>query len=152
MKRTFDAIVKFVFKKSKQNVNICIYEKVNSIILWKLDEKECKINELLTILKEFKQIQKNEKKENVYRSHWRLLTWKFKLILMNERNAELFKTKLLIKLYQCFDHDKKFDDLKTNASTKIWFCFKCCLIKINDFSRAFKFRQTIIYIISANLQ
>ena len=38
---------------------------------------------------------------------------------MNERNVELFKAKLLIKLYQCFDHDKKFDDLKMNASTKI---------------------------------
>ena len=38
---------------------------------------------------------------------------------MNERNVELFKAKLLIKLYQCSDHDKKFDDLKTNASTEI---------------------------------
>ena len=38
---------------------------------------------------------------------------------MNEQSAELFKTRLLIKLYQCFNHDKKFDDLKTNASTKI---------------------------------
>ena len=34
-------------------------------------------------------------------------------------NAELFKIKLLIKLYQCFDHNKKFDDLKTNANIKI---------------------------------
>ena len=38
---------------------------------------------------------------------------------MNERDAELFKARLLIKLYQCFDHNKKFGDLKTNASTKI---------------------------------
>ena len=38
---------------------------------------------------------------------------------MNERNVKLFKAKLLIKLYQCFNHDKKFDDLKTNASIKI---------------------------------
>ena len=38
---------------------------------------------------------------------------------MNERDVELFKTRLLIKLYQCFNHDKKFDDLKTNASTEI---------------------------------
>ena len=38
---------------------------------------------------------------------------------MNERDVELFKVKLLIRLYQCFDHNKKFDDLKTNASTKI---------------------------------
>ena len=74
---------------------------------------------MFTILKEFKQIQKNEKKENVCRLHWRLLTWKFKLILINEWGAELFKTKLLIKLYQCFDHDKKFDNLKTNANTNI---------------------------------
>ena len=38
---------------------------------------------------------------------------------MNGRDAELLKTKLLIKLYQCFDHNKKFDDLKTNANTEI---------------------------------
>ena len=38
---------------------------------------------------------------------------------MNERNVELFKTRLLIKLYQCFDHNKKFDDLKTNVNTEI---------------------------------
>ena len=63
MKRTFDATVKFVFEKSKRNVNIYIYEKVNSMILWKLDERKCKINKLFTILKEFKQIQKNEKKK-----------------------------------------------------------------------------------------
>ena len=140
MKRTFDAIIKFIFKKLKQNVNICTCEKMNSMILWKLDEKECKTNELFTILKKFKQIQKNKKKKNVCRSHWRLLTWKLKLILMNERGVQLLKTRLLIKLYQCSDHDKKFDDLKTNASTKIWFCFEYCLIKVNDFSRAFKFR------------
>ena len=71
---------------------------------------------------------------------------------MNERDVELFKVRLLIKLYQCFDYDKKFDDLKTNVSIKIWFRFKYCLIKINDFSRAFKFWQTIIYIIFLNLQ
>ena len=119
MKRAFDATVKFVFEESKRNVSICTCEKVNSMILWKLDERKCKINELFTILKKFKQIQKNEKKKNVYRSHWRLLTWKLELILMNERGAELFKARLLIKLYQCSDHDKEFDDLKTNASTKI---------------------------------
>ena len=33
MKRTFNMIVKFVFKKSKRNVNICICEKMNSMIL-----------------------------------------------------------------------------------------------------------------------
>ena len=38
---------------------------------------------------------------------------------MNERGVELFKVRLLIKLYQCFDHDKEFDDLKTNANTEI---------------------------------
>ena len=38
---------------------------------------------------------------------------------MNERDVELFKAKLLIKLYQCSDHDKKFDDLKMNANIKI---------------------------------
>ena len=68
-KQTFNAIVKFIFKKSKQNVNICICEKINFIILWKFNERECKINKLFTILKEFKQIQKNKKKENVYCSY-----------------------------------------------------------------------------------
>ena len=58
-------------------------------------------------------------KKNVCCSHWRLLTWKFELILMNERNVELFKVKLLIKLYQCSNYNRKFDDLKTNASTRI---------------------------------
>ena len=38
---------------------------------------------------------------------------------MNERDVELFKIRLLIKLYQYFDHDKEFNDLKTNASIKI---------------------------------
>ena len=38
---------------------------------------------------------------------------------MNERNVELFKTRLLIRLYQCSDYNKEFDDLKTNASTNI---------------------------------
>ena len=38
---------------------------------------------------------------------------------MNKRNVELFKIRLLIKLYQCFNHDKKFDDLKTNANIRI---------------------------------
>ena len=99
MKRTFDAIIKFVSEKSKRNISTCTCEKMNSMILWKFDEKECKTNELFTILKKFKQIQKNEKKENVCRPHWRLLTWKFKLILMNERDVELFKARLLIRLY-----------------------------------------------------
>ena len=107
---------------------------------------------MFTILKEFKQIQKNKKKENVCRSHWRLLTWKFELILINERSAELFKARLLIKLYQCFDYDKKFDDLKTNASTKIWFRFEYRSIKINNSSRALKFRQAIIYMIFLSLR
>ena len=38
---------------------------------------------------------------------------------MNERDVELFRTRLLIKLYQCFDYNKKFDDLKTNVNIKI---------------------------------
>ena len=38
---------------------------------------------------------------------------------MNEQNVELFKVKLLIKLYHCSDHNKKFNDFKTNANTKI---------------------------------
>ena len=38
---------------------------------------------------------------------------------MNEQDVELFKTKLLIRLYQYSDYNKKFDDLKTNANTKI---------------------------------
>ena len=38
---------------------------------------------------------------------------------MNERNIELIKVKLLIKLYYCFDHNKKFNDLKVNASIEI---------------------------------
>ena len=71
---------------------------------------------------------------------------------MNKQNVELFKTRLLIKLYQHFNYDKKFDDLKTNASTEIWFHFEYHSIKINDFSRAFKFRQTIIYMIFLNLR
>ena len=152
MKRVFDAAVKFVSERLRRNVNICTCEKMNSMILWKFDERKCKINELFTILKEFKQIQKDEKKENVCRSHWRLLTWKFKLILMNERDAELFRARLLIRLYQYFDYDKKFDDLKANASTEIWFCFECRSIKINDFSRALKFWQAIIYMISSSLR
>ena len=38
---------------------------------------------------------------------------------MNEWNVELFKARLLIKLYQYFNHDKEFDDLKTNINIKI---------------------------------
>ena len=38
---------------------------------------------------------------------------------MNEQNVKLIKIKLLIKLYYCFDHNKKFNDLKTNANIKI---------------------------------
>ena len=52
-------------------------------------------------------------------SHWRLITWKFKLILMNNKDAELIRKILLIKLYYCFDHVKEFDDLKTKFSIKI---------------------------------
>ena len=33
IKQIFDAIVKFVFKELKRNVNICIYGKMNFIIL-----------------------------------------------------------------------------------------------------------------------
>ena len=33
IKQTFDAIVKFIFEKSKRNVNICTCEKINSMIL-----------------------------------------------------------------------------------------------------------------------
>ena len=38
---------------------------------------------------------------------------------MNKQSVELIKIKLLIKLYQCFNHDKEFDDLKTNVNTRI---------------------------------
>ena len=38
---------------------------------------------------------------------------------MNERDAELSKTNLLIKLYHCFNYNKKFDNLKANVSTRI---------------------------------
>ena len=71
---------------------------------------------------------------------------------MNKRSAKLFRARLLIKLYQCSDHDKEFDDLKANVSTEIWFRSECRSIKINDFSRALKFRQAIIYMISLNLR
>ena len=35
---------------------------------------------------------------------------------MNEQNFELIKTRLLIKLFHYFDHNKEFDDLKTNVN------------------------------------
>ena len=60
-----------------------------------------------------------EWKKNVYRSHWRLIAWKLELILMNNTNAKLTRKILLIKLYHCFDHVKKFDDLKTRFNTEI---------------------------------
>ena len=152
IKRVFHAVVKFVSEELKRNVSDCDCKKMNTMTLWKLDSEECKIDELFLILQELKQIQKNEKKENVYRSHWRLITWKFKLILMNNRNTELTKKILLIKLYHCFDHVKKFDDLKTRFNTKIWFRFKCRLIRFNDVSRALKFRQITVYTISSKLR
>ena len=74
IKRAFYAVVKFIFKKSERNVNDCDYKKMNTMTLWKLNLEKCKINELLLILRELKQIQKNEKKENVCCSHWRLIT------------------------------------------------------------------------------
>ena len=33
VKRTFHAVIKFVFEESKQNVNDCDYKKINTIIL-----------------------------------------------------------------------------------------------------------------------
>ena len=152
VKRAFHAVVKFVFEESKRNVSDCDCKKMNTMTLWKLDSEECKIDELFLILQELKQIQKNEKKENVYRSHWRLITWKFKLILMNNRNTELTKKILLIKLYHCFDHVKKFDDLKTRFNTEIWFRSECRSVKFNDVSRALKFRQMTVYTISSKLR
>ena len=92
---------------------------MNTIILWKLNLEKCKIDKLLLILQKLKQIQKNEKEKNVYCSHWRLIAWKFKLILMNNKDAELTKEILLIKLYYCFDHIKEFDDLKAKFNIKI---------------------------------
>ena len=38
---------------------------------------------------------------------------------MNNKDAELTKKILLIKLYYCFDHIKEFDDLKMKFNTKI---------------------------------
>ena len=38
---------------------------------------------------------------------------------MNNKNAELIKEILLIKLYHCSNHDKKFDDLKIKFNIKI---------------------------------
>ena len=124
---------------------------MNTMTLWKLSSEECKIDELLLILQELKQIQKNEKKENVCRSHWRLIAWKLKLILMNNKDIKLTKEILLIKLYHCFDHIKEFDDLKARFNTEIWFCSECWLIKFNDVSRALKLRQIIVYTISSKL-
>ena len=152
VKRAFHAVVKFVSEKLKRNVSDCDCKKMNTMILWKLDSEECKIDKLLLILQELKQIQKNEKEENVCRSHWRLIAWKFKLILMNNRSAELTRKILLIKLYHCSDHAKKFDDLKTRFSTEIWFRSECRLIRFNDVSRALKFRQMIVYTISLKLR
>ena len=119
VKQAFHAVVKFVSEKLKRNISDCDYKKMNTMILWKLDSEECKIDKLLLIFQELKQIQKNEKEENVCRSHWRLIIWKFKLILMNNKDTELTRKILLTKLYHCFDHVKEFDDLKTKFSTKI---------------------------------
>ena len=38
---------------------------------------------------------------------------------MNERDIELIRTKLLIKLYHYFNYDKDFNDLKANVNIKI---------------------------------
>ena len=69
IKRIFHAVVKFVFEKSKWNISDCDCKKINTMILWKLNSEECKIDELLLILQKLKQIQKNKKEENVCRSH-----------------------------------------------------------------------------------
>ena len=92
------------------------------------------------------------KRKNVCRSHWRLIAWKFELILMNNRNTELIRKTLLIKLYHCFDHAKEFDDLKTKFNTEIWFRSECRLIRFNDVSRALKFWQITVYIIFSKLR
>ena len=152
IKLIFHAIVKFVSEKSKQNVNDCDYKKMNTIILWKLNSEKCKIDKLFLIFQELKQIQKNKEKENICRSHWRLITWKLKLILMNNRSAELTRKILLIKLYHCFNHVKEFDNLKTKFSTKIWFRFKCRSVKFKNVSRTLKFQQMIVYTISLKLR
>ena len=38
---------------------------------------------------------------------------------MNNKDAELTRKILLIKLYHCFDHVKEFDDLKMKFNIKI---------------------------------
>ena len=139
IKRAFHAAVKFVFKESERNVNDCDYKKMNILILWKLNLKECKIDELFLILQELNQIQKNKKEKNVCRLHWRLIAWKLKLILMNNKDAELTRKILLIKLYYCFDHAKKFNDLKTRFNTKIWFRSEYRSVKFNNVSQTLKF-------------
>ena len=54
IKRAFHAVVKFVFKKLKRNVNDCDCKKMNTMILWKLNSEECKIDELLLIFQKLK--------------------------------------------------------------------------------------------------
>ena len=71
---------------------------------------------------------------------------------MNNKNAELIREILLIKLYHCSDHIKEFDDLKTKFNIKIWIRFKCRSVKFNDVSRMFKFWQMIAYTISSKLR
>ena len=61
--------MKFVLEGPKRNANICAREKVDPMMLWKLGEGKYRIDELLMMLKELKQIQKDEEKENVCRSH-----------------------------------------------------------------------------------
>ena len=56
VKRAFHAVVKFVFEELKRNVNDCDCKKMNTMTLWKLNSEKCKIDELLLILQELKQI------------------------------------------------------------------------------------------------
>ena len=71
---------------------------------------------------------------------------------MNNKSTELTRKILLIKLYHCFDHVKKFDDLKTRFNTEIWFRSECRSVKFNDVSRALKFRQITAYTIFSKLR
>ena len=152
VKRAFDAAVKFVPGGPGRNASTCTCEKVDPMVLWKLGEGEYKTNELLTILKEFKQVQEDEEEGNVCRPHWRLLAWKLGLVLVDERGAELPRARLLARLYQCSDHDREFGDLKADASTGIWFRPECRPARASDPSRALKFRQTATYMVPSGLR
>ena len=56
VKRAFYAVVKFMFEELTRNVSDCDCKKINTIILWKLNSEECKIDKLFLILQELKQI------------------------------------------------------------------------------------------------